>query len=45
MGKKKATKKKAKRCKPDFSQTALAAVEKIIGGKLAVPKDQSGRSE
>jgi hypothetical protein len=38
---KKVKKSKPKRKpKPDFSQTALSAVEKIIGGKLAdgVPK-------
>jgi hypothetical protein len=41
MSKKKAAKKKSKakkKPKPDASQTALAAVEKIIGGKLANQK-------
>ncbi len=41
MDKKKATKKTVNRPKRDMSQTALSAVEQVIGGKLAVPKKVS----
>jgi hypothetical protein len=37
MAKKKSTTKKPakKKAKPDFGQTSLSAVEKLIGGKLS----------